>query len=222
MMDKIKYYSQKKVAETYLDERYSGKSGSYINKRELSAVKSILPSKGSVLDVACGVGRLSVLFQSPNYMVTGLDSSKEMLKKCPYKSKKIGNALKLPFKDNSFDLLITTRFLHHYENPEIFLKEFKRVIKQGGSIIFETYRWSLKKYYFNRNKGGKIYIHQDKKINKILNNLNLQLKSKKSILLFSPFIYKHLPYFMIEPLNSIEKYISNRLRYSVFWRVVKE
>ena len=221
-MDKIEYYSQKEVAETYLDERYSGKSGSYINRRELSAMKSILPSKGSVLDVACGVGRLGVLFQSPTYKVTGLDSSEEMLKKCSYKSKKIGNALKLPFKDNSFDILITTRFLHHYENPEIFLKEFKRVIKQGGSIIFETYRWSLKRYYFKRNKGGKIYIHPDKKMNTILNNLHLQLKSKKSILLFSPFIYKHLPYFMIWLLNSIERYTGNRLRYSVFWRVIKQ
>ena len=90
IMDKIEYYSQKEVAETYLDERYSGKSGSYINRRELSAMKSILPSKGSVLDVACGVGRLGVLFQSPTYKVTGLDSSEEMLKKCSYKSKKIG------------------------------------------------------------------------------------------------------------------------------------
>jgi len=221
-MDKIKYYSQKEVVETYLDERYSGKSGNYVNQRELSAMKSILPMKGSVLDVACGVGRLGILFPSPDYKVTGLDSSKEMLKKCPYKLKKTGNALKLPFKDNSFDILITARLLHHYENQDIFLKEFKRVVKKGGSIIFETYRWSLKKYYFNRNMGGRIYIRSDKKIKKILNNLNLQLKSKKSILLLSPYMYKHLPYFLVGLLNFIEKYIDNRLRYNVFWQVIKE
>ena len=222
MTDKIEYYSRKEVADSYIDERYSGQSGKYVNKKELSAMKSLLPEKGSVLDVACGVGRLSIIFQSSDYKVTGLDSSEEMLKRCPYKLKKIGNALNLPFGDNSFDIIITSRFFHHYENPKLFLKEFKRVVKRGGSIIFETYRWSLKKHYFNSQKGGKIHIHSDRKIKKILKSLNLQQRSKESRLLLSPYMYLHLPYFFVSLLNLFEKVTPNSLKYTVFWHATKE
>ncbi len=49
-----------------------------------------------------------------------------------------GNALDLKFEDNSFDVLISTAMIEHLKNPEIFLKETYRILKEGGIIIITT------------------------------------------------------------------------------------
>lgn len=47
-----------------------------------------------------------------------------------------GRAEKLPFKDESFDLIYSTNVLEHVQNPEMVLKESLRVLKRGGYLQF--------------------------------------------------------------------------------------
>jgi ubiquinone/menaquinone biosynthesis C-methylase UbiE len=46
-----------------------------------------------------------------------------------------GDAEDLPFADNTFDLVISTCLLAHVQNPELVLKEARRVVKNGGQIV---------------------------------------------------------------------------------------
>ena len=47
-----------------------------------------------------------------------------------------GKAEKLPFEDESFDLVYSTNVLEHVENPEKVLNESLRVLKKGGFLQF--------------------------------------------------------------------------------------
>ena len=43
-----------------------------------------------------------------------------------------GNAEKLPYEPETFDLVITRLSFHHFDNPEKPFEEMKRVLKNGG------------------------------------------------------------------------------------------
>ena len=44
----------------------------------------------------------------------------------------------LKFKNNSFDLVISTEVIEHLENKYLFFKEIKRILKPNGTFIFST------------------------------------------------------------------------------------
>ena len=169
------------------------------------------------MDVACGTGRLGMILNR-NFEVTGVDTSKEMLKICPYKNKIIGSAEKLPVKDK-YDIVVALRFFFHYEDIEPFLKEFKRVSKKNGFIIFETYSWSPRSIINIKSLGGKIYSHNHKKILEILNKLDLKLIEKRRIFLFSPFVQKKLPFFILKFITKIEEKLPDKFKMDCYWKV---
>ncbi len=87
-----------------------------------------------ILDVGCGEGKIWQLF--PGLDITGLDISEENLKKAGKYLKPVkGPAEKLPFKDQSFDLVIASEILEHLIAPEKVLQEIDRVLKPGGLAI---------------------------------------------------------------------------------------
>ncbi|MCI5919226.1 MAG: methyltransferase domain-containing protein [Roseburia sp.] len=76
--------------------------------------------------------------------ITCLDLTEEMLaqgKKLAEESElkniyfEIGNAEKLPYESETFDLVITRLSLHHFTNPKKPFSEMKRVLKKGGKLI---------------------------------------------------------------------------------------
>lgn len=46
-----------------------------------------------------------------------------------------GNAINLPFEDESFDLVITRLSLHHFTEPEKPFREMQRVLRKGGKLV---------------------------------------------------------------------------------------
>jgi len=101
-----------------------------------------------VLDVACGTGDISLALGQalPDAQVVGLDFSNNMLAVArrrltglPNPSPSIdfiwGDALSLPFADNSVDALTISFGLRNLPDFEAALKEFARVIKPGGSFF---------------------------------------------------------------------------------------
>ena len=73
-----------------------------------------------LLDVGCGTGYLINLLQyKDNTLFYGLDLSEEMLKMAKSKNIRnaefiLGSADKLPFDDNSFDVVTCIQSFHHY------------------------------------------------------------------------------------------------------------
>lgn len=47
----------------------------------------------------------------------------------------IGNAEELPYKNESFDLVVTRLSLHHFTNPQKPFQEMTRVLKKGGKLV---------------------------------------------------------------------------------------
>jgi len=52
---------------------------------------------------------------------------------------KRADAERLPFKDNSFDVVYSWGVIHHSEKPELIVEEIRRVLKKGGIFIGMMY-----------------------------------------------------------------------------------
>ncbi len=118
--------------------------------RALKMVSTMLPQGGPkmVLDVACGTGdvsfRLHELF--PKAHITGLDLSPGMLEIAERKlammdlsaQKHItfleGDSLKMPFPDETFDVVTVAYGVRNFERLEDGYREMRRVMKPGGVI----------------------------------------------------------------------------------------
>ncbi|MFA5455756.1 MAG: methyltransferase domain-containing protein [Sulfurimonas sp.] len=104
-----------------------------------------LESNHTVLDLSCGTGKDSVGIAQKlkNGSLYCADISKEMLKKCKEKVDRydidvtycLANAEHLPFKDNSFDRLISFGGLNVFGDIEQALQEMARVVKPGGKVL---------------------------------------------------------------------------------------
>ena len=100
-----------------------------------------------LLDVACGTGRfLRFVKQAwPRMPVAGIDLSQAYVREArrhlkPYRDVglHVANAEAMPFADASFDV-VTSIYLFHEIPPEVrrtVAKEFARILKPGGRLIF--------------------------------------------------------------------------------------
>lgn len=78
-----------------------------------------------LLDVGCGTGLGSLLF---NCFKVGVDPVFELLVQAKSRMAVVqGVAEQLPFKDNSFDIVICLTALHNFADPQRALLEMKRV-----------------------------------------------------------------------------------------------
>jgi len=96
--------------------------------------------KGTILDLGSGTGYLSIEIakRAPGLQVYGIDLSRQMVKIARRHAKGVdnarfvfGNAAKLPFNDNSIDLVISTGASHHWKTPRMVFDECYRVLKTG-------------------------------------------------------------------------------------------
>lgn len=109
-----------------------------------------------VLDLGCGNGRYFPLFREKSTDYFGTDNSEALIKiakdKYPEGEFQVADALNLPFPDNYFDKIYSIAVLHHVPSEELrldFLKEAKRVLKPGGSLILTVWKFHrIEEYYF--------------------------------------------------------------------------
>ena len=100
-----------------------------------------------------GVGRGEFLreFKKLGLEVVGLDISPEAKDLSPDLHIVIedSDSIKLPFDDNSFDVIYSKSFIEHLHNPSFFLNEAYRIIKPQGLLITLTPDWEVqyKKFY---------------------------------------------------------------------------
>ncbi|HEX3043639.1 MAG TPA: class I SAM-dependent methyltransferase, partial [Bacillota bacterium] len=107
--------------------------------------KALLARTKSFLDVCCGTGMITVDLADrlgPTGQVIGLDFSEQMLaiaRNAPTLFGNVsfiyGNALGLPFPENTFDCVTTGYGLRNVGELHRFLTEMKRVTKPGGRVI---------------------------------------------------------------------------------------
>jgi len=93
-----------------------------------------------ILDVGCGSA--SMMKRSSQIgPVVGIDTSIGALKHCHsigFSSLCQGDAAKLPFKSNTFGLVIAADMLEHCDNDERALAELNRVTAHGGTLLISV------------------------------------------------------------------------------------
>jgi len=97
-----------------------------------------------ILDIGCGTGAITRLLANNQYIekIIGIDAAPKMIKLASQRKSNITisfiNTVSeyLPFKDNIFDCVINTMFLHHIPlNSKIqTFSEINRVLKKDGII----------------------------------------------------------------------------------------
>jgi demethylmenaquinone methyltransferase/2-methoxy-6-polyprenyl-1,4-benzoquinol methylase len=103
-------------------------------------VKIIDPKPGmKILDIAAGPGSSSEPLFKAGAEVIAMDFSEGMIevgkRKRPYLNFVKGDALKLPFKDNEFDVTTISFGLRNTKDYEKALREANRVTKIGGRMV---------------------------------------------------------------------------------------
>jgi ubiquinone/menaquinone biosynthesis C-methylase UbiE len=98
--------------------------------------------QGKTLNVGCGNGYETWACQQKTGDAEGLDFSEEMIKiarnRFPDCKFTVGNVLKLPYPDNTFDSVTTRRTLINLlkkAEQEKAASEIKRVTKNGGTVV---------------------------------------------------------------------------------------
>jgi ubiquinone/menaquinone biosynthesis C-methylase UbiE len=170
------------------------------NKGKLIALDLIKNGKNKkALDVGCREGTQSMLLEKKGYEVVSIDIEKNY-KKCSI----VDANKKLPFKNDSFDLIWCSEVIEHLNNPQKVVKEFNRVIKPGGEIILTTpnsYFWLFRiasifgltpkkiqrkdhKHFFSKKDMDKLFPKAD--ISGFFPYCILKFKIKRLVGLLSP------------------------------------
>ena len=81
------------------------------------------------LEVGCGDGFISRHLMGKTRLL-GVDFSGRMLARNPLTDKAVASAYRLPFADDSFDLVFESNVLHHLEEPAMAVAEMGRVSRR--------------------------------------------------------------------------------------------
>jgi SAM-dependent methyltransferase len=106
--------------------------------------KKLKGNKANLLNVGSGTGGTLPILEKFG-SVHNVDTSKDalhFLEKNGYKGTPV-KGLKLPFKDNTFDIVTALDVLEHIKDDDIALAEWLRVLKPGGSLLLTVpaYQW---------------------------------------------------------------------------------
>jgi len=120
-----------------LNHLLSGNIDKRWRRRVIRKLSPLLPANADVLDVACGTGDLSIeIFEATKSRVVGVDFCRPMLELARTKAQAIpfveGDALHLPFADQSFDFVTIGFGLRNLSSRERGLQELRRVLKPTG------------------------------------------------------------------------------------------
>jgi len=121
----------------------------------------------SILDVGAGEGftlaRLSR--EKIGKKLEGIEYSKEAIdlgkKLHPEFLIKQGNIYDLPYKDNSFDLVVSTEVLEHLDNPKVGLRELIRVAKKYILLTVPNEPWFTVQRFLRGKNILKFGDHQE-------------------------------------------------------------
>jgi len=115
----------------------------YWHSQKLNTLKKLLANQKyqKILDVGCAGGSMAnkVGYIFPKSKITGIDAYKDSIKyakeKYPGINFLVADAHNLPFKANTFDMVICYETIEHVVNPKKVLNEIKRVMKKSGIAL---------------------------------------------------------------------------------------
>jgi 2-polyprenyl-6-hydroxyphenyl methylase/3-demethylubiquinone-9 3-methyltransferase len=109
------------------------------------------PNRKRALDVGCGGGLLAEEFAAMGFEVTGIDPSDRSLEAARAHAVRCGLSIdyrhgygdKLPFEDESFDVVYCCDVLEHIRDWDAVIGEIVRVLKRSGVFFYDTINRTL-------------------------------------------------------------------------------
>lgn len=146
--DRLKaFYQDRQVVDSYLTRRTAQPLNGVLHRRQVAYLNSVLARLRPlrVLELACGPGRLTAEMQGVK-MGVGVDASMPMLHTASARTRSRAwsflraDAFRLPFLDESFDLVYTTRFIRHFDETERskLYGEIHRLLRPTGIFIVDA------------------------------------------------------------------------------------
>jgi DNA-binding transcriptional MerR regulator len=122
-------------------------NGNHLYNSALQRISErISPAPGEFgLDIGTGTGNLAGRLLNLGAKMSGIDQSKEMLRKCstkyPQLELKLGNVLAIPYLDAQFDFIVSSFALHHFTDDQrpLIWEGMLRVLKPGGRMCVADY-----------------------------------------------------------------------------------
>lgn len=119
-----------------------------------------------VLDVACGSGYGTQMLSNVAKKVVGLDVDATSVDYCKSHIHKdnceflLWDWVRIPFDDNTFDVVVSFETIEHIVDYHGFMKEVKRVLKPGGTLILSTpnYMWEVYKNIYHVSNFTTIHL----------------------------------------------------------------
>lgn len=107
-----------------------------------------------VLDIGTGPGFFAINLALAGHEVTAVDVTEEMLQYAKSNAESYGARVDfalhrgefLPFKDDSFDLIVSRNVIWNLEYPKQALAEWTRVLAPGGRMVYFDANWYLYLY----------------------------------------------------------------------------
>lgn len=115
-----------------------------------SALASLLPTDGKILEIGCGTGGLLAAGLRSGLEIEGVDIALRWLVVARRRLDDLGlscplvaaSAERLPYPDASFDAVVADSVLEHLDDPREALEEWARVLRPGGTLL----AWSPNRY----------------------------------------------------------------------------
>ena len=218
-------WSEKSDTEDYVE-----KMGRYALVRDERIVASMLGhGPGKLLDLPCGTGRYLDLEKERGFEIVAADYSPTMLSVAKrHQDVKFvqADAFDPPFDSESFDVILVSRLLFHYRNPEAIIGALSRCLKPGGKMVFDTLnRFSLRWWAsmllrpLHRDPARRLYFETHRSMTRKLDALGLKVKRRTSAYVLPTRSYRLIGRVASRVIHCFETFLPAQLRVLTFWQV---
>ena len=243
MKSVIQTYRDKKIVESFDKERdefeYQRDKG-WVEELFVEEAKNTFNMKKpywglKILDVGCGTGRMigtGMVTCRGGSTYYGIDTSKEMLKILKEKVRyiglskeefnvKIGDAKRIPYKENYFDVVFSYHLLWHLSKEEQ-IKVIKEMFRVSQKIVIfdivnKNFIWNKIKWIFGIKETEGIYKLSVKEVEEIIGNRDYKIEKLNDMHL-SDRLYK---YFRIINWRWVRKILPSCFYHMIYFRVIK-
>lgn len=112
-------------------------------------IEQALPLDGRILEVGAGQGYFAIGLAERGYHVVGVDVSADDIALAKWNLGRTGQSAmvdlhvasgeKLPFPDQSFDVIFSVKVLHHLKSPFKMVDEMIRVVAPEGKVVISDF-----------------------------------------------------------------------------------